>query len=241
MDVSCHRSFLPGTSLEPAVNPTSQASSFTLLHPAVLPVLLLLSLLLLLLLYLQELFTSCKLSKLMSNSVTLSMYYLVWFLKPQHVLRLRDIHRGNFALISHIILWILPSLIGHLIIRCIAKFHRNPLPILMNQTGSYETSLHLCQTTRRHISEGSNLSRRTGSSLAHCMLLRGALPLVWVGGREGWLDLRFFLKYCLCKVLLLSTLSVQEGPPNVFLNWAQEWHPSFSIVTLVIIWNLILS
>jgi hypothetical protein len=30
MDVSCHRPFLPGTSLEPAVIPTSQASSFTL-------------------------------------------------------------------------------------------------------------------------------------------------------------------------------------------------------------------
>ena len=30
MDVSCHRSFLPGTSLEPAVIPTSQGSSFTL-------------------------------------------------------------------------------------------------------------------------------------------------------------------------------------------------------------------
>jgi hypothetical protein len=29
MDVFCHRSFLPGTSLEPAVNPTAQASSFT--------------------------------------------------------------------------------------------------------------------------------------------------------------------------------------------------------------------
>ena len=28
--VSCHRSFLPGTSLEPAVIPTAQASSFTL-------------------------------------------------------------------------------------------------------------------------------------------------------------------------------------------------------------------
>ena len=26
----CHRSFLPGTSLEPAVIPTAQASSFTL-------------------------------------------------------------------------------------------------------------------------------------------------------------------------------------------------------------------
>jgi hypothetical protein len=39
MDVSCHRSFLPGTSLEPAVSPTAQASSFTLLHTAVLPVL----------------------------------------------------------------------------------------------------------------------------------------------------------------------------------------------------------
>ena len=30
MDVSCHRSFLPGTSHEPAVIPTAQASSFTL-------------------------------------------------------------------------------------------------------------------------------------------------------------------------------------------------------------------
>ena len=30
MDVSCHRPFLPGTSLEPAVIPTSHASSFTL-------------------------------------------------------------------------------------------------------------------------------------------------------------------------------------------------------------------
>jgi hypothetical protein len=39
MDVSCHRPFLPGTSLEPAVNPTAQASSFTLLHTAVLSVL----------------------------------------------------------------------------------------------------------------------------------------------------------------------------------------------------------
>ena len=28
--ISCHRSFLPGTSLEPAVIPTAQASSFTL-------------------------------------------------------------------------------------------------------------------------------------------------------------------------------------------------------------------
>jgi len=28
--VSCHRTFLPGTSLEPAVIPTAQASSFTL-------------------------------------------------------------------------------------------------------------------------------------------------------------------------------------------------------------------
>jgi hypothetical protein len=28
--VSCHRPFLPGTSLEPAVTPTAQASSFTL-------------------------------------------------------------------------------------------------------------------------------------------------------------------------------------------------------------------
>ena len=30
MDVSCHRTFLPGTSLEPAVIPIAQASSFTL-------------------------------------------------------------------------------------------------------------------------------------------------------------------------------------------------------------------
>ena len=30
MDVSTHRPFLPGTSLEHAVNPTAQASSFTL-------------------------------------------------------------------------------------------------------------------------------------------------------------------------------------------------------------------
>jgi len=30
MNVSCHRSFLPGTSLEPAVIPTAQASSFTM-------------------------------------------------------------------------------------------------------------------------------------------------------------------------------------------------------------------
>ena len=30
MNVSCHRSFFPGTSLEPAVIPTAQASSFTL-------------------------------------------------------------------------------------------------------------------------------------------------------------------------------------------------------------------
>ena len=29
MNVSCHRPFLPGTSLEPAVIPTAQASSFT--------------------------------------------------------------------------------------------------------------------------------------------------------------------------------------------------------------------
>ena len=28
--VSCHRPFVPGTSLEPAVIPTAQASSFTL-------------------------------------------------------------------------------------------------------------------------------------------------------------------------------------------------------------------
>jgi hypothetical protein len=39
MDVSCHRPFLPGTSLEPAVIPTLQASSFTMLHTAVLSVL----------------------------------------------------------------------------------------------------------------------------------------------------------------------------------------------------------
>jgi hypothetical protein len=39
MDVSCHGSFLPDTSLEPAVNTTAQASSFTLLHTAVLSVL----------------------------------------------------------------------------------------------------------------------------------------------------------------------------------------------------------
>jgi hypothetical protein len=32
MDVSCHRPFLPGTSLEPAVIPTAQASSFTLYY-----------------------------------------------------------------------------------------------------------------------------------------------------------------------------------------------------------------
>jgi hypothetical protein len=31
MDVSCHRPFLPGTSLEPAVIPTAQASSLLLL------------------------------------------------------------------------------------------------------------------------------------------------------------------------------------------------------------------
>jgi hypothetical protein len=37
--VSCYSPFLPGTSLEPAVNPTAQASSFTLLHTAVLSVL----------------------------------------------------------------------------------------------------------------------------------------------------------------------------------------------------------
>ena len=30
MDVSCHKPFLPGTSLEPAVIPTAHASSFTL-------------------------------------------------------------------------------------------------------------------------------------------------------------------------------------------------------------------
>ena len=30
MDVSCHMYFLPDTSLEPAVIPTAQASSFTL-------------------------------------------------------------------------------------------------------------------------------------------------------------------------------------------------------------------
>jgi hypothetical protein len=39
MDVSCHKPFFPGTSLEPAVNPTTQASSFALLHIAVLSVL----------------------------------------------------------------------------------------------------------------------------------------------------------------------------------------------------------
>jgi hypothetical protein len=38
MDVSCHRPFIHGTSLEPAVNPTAQASSYTLLHTAVLSV-----------------------------------------------------------------------------------------------------------------------------------------------------------------------------------------------------------
>ena len=32
MDVSCHRPFLPGTSLEPAVILTTHASSFTLLY-----------------------------------------------------------------------------------------------------------------------------------------------------------------------------------------------------------------
>ena len=32
MDISCHRPFLPGTSLESAVIPTAQASSFTLQH-----------------------------------------------------------------------------------------------------------------------------------------------------------------------------------------------------------------
>jgi len=30
IDISCHRPFLPGTSLEPAVIPTAHASSFTL-------------------------------------------------------------------------------------------------------------------------------------------------------------------------------------------------------------------
>ena len=30
MDISCHRPFLPGTSLEPTVIPTAQASSFRL-------------------------------------------------------------------------------------------------------------------------------------------------------------------------------------------------------------------
>jgi len=30
IDVSCHRSFLPDASLQSAVNPTAQASSFTL-------------------------------------------------------------------------------------------------------------------------------------------------------------------------------------------------------------------
>jgi hypothetical protein len=43
MDVSCHRSFLPGTSLEPAVIPAAQASSFTQLHTAVLSVLCVIS------------------------------------------------------------------------------------------------------------------------------------------------------------------------------------------------------
>jgi len=33
MDISCHRPFLPGTFLEPAVIPTAQASSFTLQYP----------------------------------------------------------------------------------------------------------------------------------------------------------------------------------------------------------------
>ena len=45
MDVSCQRPFLPGTSLEPAVIPTVQASSLTLQY---FPLLLLLLLLLLL-------------------------------------------------------------------------------------------------------------------------------------------------------------------------------------------------
>ena len=35
MDVSCHRPFLPGTSLEPAVIPTAQTPK---IHTAVLPV-----------------------------------------------------------------------------------------------------------------------------------------------------------------------------------------------------------
>ena len=36
MDISCHRLFLPGTSLEPAVIPTAQASSFALQYSTVL-------------------------------------------------------------------------------------------------------------------------------------------------------------------------------------------------------------
>ena len=36
VDISCHRPFLPGTSLEPAVIPTAQGFK---LHTAVLPVL----------------------------------------------------------------------------------------------------------------------------------------------------------------------------------------------------------
>ena len=52
MDVSCHRPFLPGTSLEPAVIPTAQASSFTLQYfPYYVTAWLLLLLLLLLLLF----------------------------------------------------------------------------------------------------------------------------------------------------------------------------------------------
>jgi hypothetical protein len=35
----------------------------------------------------------------------------------KYVLRLRDIHRDNFAFTSHIIPWILSPLIGHLIVR----------------------------------------------------------------------------------------------------------------------------
>ena len=42
MDVSCHRPFLPGTSLEPAAIPTAQASSFTLQYLLLLLLLLLL-------------------------------------------------------------------------------------------------------------------------------------------------------------------------------------------------------
>ena len=38
MSISCHRPFLPGTSLEPAVIPTAQATGFSF-HTAVLSVL----------------------------------------------------------------------------------------------------------------------------------------------------------------------------------------------------------